>query len=108
METFECETEKTGESVRIALIGELDLASAERLESELRDVAKAGPSELVIDLRRLQFLDSNGLRVLSEANERAQEEGHALRVVRGPRAVQRVFEITGLAERFDLVDEEPA
>ncbi|MBA2506876.1 MAG: STAS domain-containing protein [Thermoleophilaceae bacterium] len=107
MDTFQWETEKSGDSIRVALIGELDLASTEALESELRDLEETGPSELVLDLRRLKFLDSTGLRVLSGANKRAQEGGHAFRIVKGPEAVQRVFDITGLSDHFELVDEEP-
>ena len=104
---LEIDTEKVGGSVRVALSGELDLASTERFDSELQGLAEASPEEIVVDLRRLTFLDSTGLRVLGNANARAQRGGHAFRIVKGPQTVQRVFEITGLEEHFEFVDAEP-
>jgi anti-anti-sigma factor len=60
---------------------------------------------VLLDLSKLTFLDSTGLRCVVRADERAREEGRRLVVVKGPEAVQRVFEITRLQERLELVDD---
>jgi anti-anti-sigma factor len=60
---------------------------------------------LVLDLSDLTFLDSTGLRTVVTADERARESGRRLVVVRGPDAVQRVFAITRLEERLEMVDD---
>ena len=65
----------------------------------------AGPKIVLLDLSKLTFLDSTGLRCVVRADERAREEGRRLVVVKGPEAVQRVFEITRLQERLELVDD---
>lgn len=104
MEIFQWHTEAREGGVTVSLIGELDLAAADGLDQELKRVEATSPDEIVVDLRRLRFLDSTGLRILTAANRRAQEAGVALRVVRGPGPVQRVFEITGLDAHFQLVD----
>ena len=60
----------------------------------------------MLDLRRLNFLDSTGLRVVASADARARDEGRRLVIVKGPPAVQRVFELTRLDEHFELVEDE--
>jgi anti-anti-sigma factor len=91
--------------VRIALRGELDLSSAPKLQEELRRVEAGSPPVLVLDLSKLVFLDSTGLRCLVTADERAKAEGRRVVIVRGPDPVQRVFSITRLEERLEMVDD---
>ena len=59
----------------------------------------------MVDLSKLSFLDSTGLRCIVTADERAREEGRRIVIVRGPDAVQRVFAITRLDERLEMVDD---
>ena len=59
----------------------------------------------MVDLSKLTFLDSTGLRCIVTADERAREEGRRIVIVRGPDAVQRVFSITRLEERLEMVDD---
>lgn len=73
---------------------ELDIATVERFELALRSALAAEPEMLVVDLRDLEFLDSTGLRAILEADQKATREGLRLALVRGPRAVHRVFELT--------------
>ena len=91
--------------VQIALRGELDLSSAAKLQEELRRVEATSPPVLVLDLSKLVFLDSTGLRCLVTADERARAEGRRVVIVRGPDPVQRVFSITRLEERLEMVDD---
>jgi anti-anti-sigma factor len=59
----------------------------------------------VIDLRGLEFMDSTGLRTLVSADQRARNAGRRLAIVRGPEAVDRIFNVTRLDERLELVDD---
>ena len=98
----------TDETVAIALDGELDMSTMAVLEQELQRAERKEPSTLVLDLRRLTFLDSTGLRMLIETDQRARRDGRHLMVVRGPELVDRVFAVTLLDRRLDIVDEPPA
>ena len=89
----------------VVLIGELDLSTIDRLEQELARVEAAGSATVALDLTRLTFLDSSGLRVIVSADQRARRENRRFVVVRGPDTVQRVFSITRLDEQLDLVDD---
>ena len=105
MEILEVTTQDSGGQVTISLKGELDLSSVGKVQEELRRVEAEGPAVLVLDLSNLTFLDSTGLRTVVTADERARENGRRLVVVRGPDAVQRVFAITRLEERLEMVDD---
>lgn len=82
----------------IALYGELDIASAEEAEQELRRAEASSANELVIDLGGLRFIDSTGIRLVFGAHARAQDSGTALSLLPGPPSVQRTFEVCGLVE----------
>ena len=88
----------------IALEGELDIAGVPAVERELERAEAAGASTVVLDLRRLRFIDTSGLRVVVVAHRR---RAGRLAVVRGSHAVQRVFEVCGLAQQLPFVDETP-
>jgi anti-anti-sigma factor len=95
-------SEREGEAHVIELIGELDLDGAPRLEAELRRVEDSDAEAIVVDLGQLEFIDSTGIRLLVMASERCQPGRFSL--LRGPKQVHRVFEITDLADRLPFAD----
>jgi anti-anti-sigma factor len=96
-----------GGAVRVALRGELDLEHAYTFDEEMRRVEGARPSCVVLDLRRLSFLDSSGLARLLAANRRARRERRRLLLIRSV-PVQRLMAITAVGEQFETVSEVPA
>jgi anti-anti-sigma factor len=101
---LEVDTREEQGAVHLALIGELDLSTVEQVEEELRKVEDGGFETVVLDLSSLSFLDSTGLRTIVTADQRARRSGHRLAIVRGPDTVHRVFTITRLDERLDMVE----
>jgi anti-sigma B factor antagonist len=88
----------------IALSGELDLASSGALEDELARVATSGVTQIVVDLRDLEFMDSTGLSTLVKAHQRAEVAGQQFGLVRGPQQVQRLLSLTGVEDRLRFGD----
>jgi anti-sigma B factor antagonist len=105
VEILDVSTEDRDGLVHVALVGELDLSTVAKVQEELRRVEVNSPATLVVDLSKLTFLDSTGLRCIVTADERAREEGRRIVIVRGPDAVQRVFAITRLDDRLEMVDD---
>jgi anti-sigma B factor antagonist len=103
MTLLELTTDMNGTAVRLALAGELDIASAERVEKELQRIELDGPATIVLDLRALTFLDSTGLRIIVAADARAREHSRRVVVIQGPDAVQRILHMTRLDERLEIV-----
>lgn len=104
---FSVEVHDEDRAVVIEVTGELDLASSPALEEELQRAAASSTPLVIVDLRRLEFMDSTGLSVLVKAHQRAIDNGQRLGIVRGPQQVERLLNLTGVAERLTIV-EEPA
>ena len=105
MEILDVSSEDRNGLVHVALAGELDLSTVAKVQEELRRVEANAPATVVVDLSKLTFLDSTGLRCIVTADERARGEGRRIVIVRGPDAVQRVFTITKLDDRLEMVDD---
>lgn len=93
-------------AVRVALAGELDIASVPWIDGVLR-TAQSEAEVVVLDLRALQFMDCSGAHLILAADRRAELAGCRLLVVRGPAQVSRLFELAGLDRRLTVVDEPP-
>jgi anti-anti-sigma factor len=95
---------RDGDTQVVVLEGELDLATVEEVERELERAACTDARLIVVDLRELEFMACIGLRAIFVAHKR---EAGRLILVRGPRCVQQVFEISGLIRLLAFVDEPP-
>jgi len=96
-------SERRGDAFHVEPSGELDIATAELLEQELRAAEDSDAARIVLDLSGLAFMDSTGLRVVLDANERCGGEADRLRVIAGSPAVERLLDIVGLRERLPLI-----
>lgn len=105
MTILEVASEERDGLVQVSLRGELDLSTVGKVDDELQRWEGSQAGVVLLDLSKLTFLDSTGLRCVVRADERAREDGRRLVVIKGPEAVQRVFEITRLEERLELVDD---
>ena len=108
MALLDLKTDEGDAGVRLELTGELDISSAPVLEEALGRIEAGQPSLLLVDLRGLDFMDSTGLRTLVSANQRARTQERRLAIVRGPEQVDRIFSVTRLDERFEIVDDPAA
>ncbi len=94
------------EAQTLALVGELDMANAATLASELENLEASADSEpITLDMRELEFIDSTGIAVLVAAHRRASAKGEGrLRFIRSQATgVQRVMEVTGLEKELPFV-----
>jgi anti-sigma B factor antagonist len=95
-----------GHASVVSLRGEMDIATASKVQSAL-DAAR-GDGALVLDLRAVEFIDTSGLRVLVSERRRAREEGYKFAVVRGSNQVQRLLEIAGFSPGDAMFVDDPA
>jgi anti-anti-sigma factor len=99
--TFEVETEPQGDATwRVRGRGELDVATAARLEAALDPLVAASASLIVLDLSEVSFLDSSGLRTIVRTATSLEDGGGRLVIDGVSPAVSRVLEVTGLLERL--------
>ncbi len=96
-------TERSGDCVRVSVIGDLDLAVRDLFLAEVERAVGPGRTVL-LDLRGVEVIDSVGLSsVVHAARPAAAEEGCRLRVLvsdTGP--VRRMFELALLHLTLDV------
>lgn len=86
----------------IELEGEVDVYTAPQLKQQMISLLESGAKELVVDLTKVDYLDSTALGVLIGGLKRMRErDGNMALVCPSPR-IRRVFEITGLDKIFDI------
>lgn len=93
-----------GDECLIALTGELDLSNSERLRERMEAARNSGVDRVVVDLSRLQFIDSTGLRILLRAEQASRTEAVTLRFVRAGGQVERVMKVAGIDGELSFVD----
>jgi anti-sigma B factor antagonist len=102
--TLEIRRSQDGETLVLALRGELDLGSTSVLERELYDSASERYGHILLDLSQLDFLDSRGLVALMQAQREAEARHKGFSLRPGAFQVQRLFEVTGLSKHFIFED----
>jgi anti-anti-sigma factor len=102
-EQLRIEVSREAERVVLSLDGELDMASAPLLQSAFEEANLASPDVVVLDLRRLRFVDSTGLRIILAARNRCHERGQQLAVTRGSEQVERLLSVTGMDRHLQTV-----
>ena len=89
--------------LRLEVDGEIDVSSAPgMLDSVLCAALADDHRQVVVDLRRVTFIDSTGLAAVLETNRRLRDQGVHLVLVRPSGIVRRLFEMTGLDDVVDL------
>lgn len=97
-------TESTvGGTTTVTVRGEIDLLTAPRLMARLDRLTAAPHPDLVLDLRRMSFIDCAGLGVLCRARNRVAERRGSLRLVTDSTGFRRILRHAGLAGVFEVL-----
>jgi anti-sigma B factor antagonist len=82
----------------VALIGEIDISNAETLGASLDRLIDGETSALVVDLTKLEFMDSSGIAMLLRAAARVD----TIEIRNPSSVVRRIIECTGLGDVLHL------
>ena len=106
---FSLRSERDAGVRRITPVGELDLATVPILQREYRRALEDPAARMiVVDLRRLTFIDSTGIGVLLHMSAECAEADR-LRLINGSPAVERLIELIGVRRRLPVIssDDDP-
>ena len=92
--------ESNGSALTVALEGRLDTTTAPQLEAELRDGLK-DVNDLTIDMSKLVYISSAGLRVLLKAQKVMNKQGK-MTVKNASQEILDIFEVTGFNEILNI------
>lgn len=97
-------TRLLGARAVVAVGGEVDLETASQLGDHALQALREVSPHIVIDITDISFMDSTGLKVLSNIMRRADLAGGSFGLVGASRTVLRLLALTGLDEVFPLYD----
>ncbi|TDB71479.1 STAS domain-containing protein [Micromonospora sp. KC723] len=89
---------RDGGGVCLRLAGELDLSTSGELNETIDRLATQGERHLLLDLSELTFCDSTGIAAFVRGDNRASAAGGWLRLTGASGRVDRVLQVTGLAD----------
>ncbi len=94
--------ERTAGAVVLQPSGRLDSVTAKTFETTLIGKLEAGVSKVVLDLSRLDYISSAGLRVVLIAAKKLKGAGGALVLCDLSPSVREVFEVSGFVSVLDI------
>ena len=89
-------TEESPECHRVAVSGELDMATAPEVRAQLRRSAREA-REIVLDLRDVSFIDSSALSMLIGVDAESRSDGFGFALLAGV-PVRRLIELCDLQD----------
>jgi anti-sigma B factor antagonist len=99
---LDVESGKRGTAAVLTLRGEIDVYTAPRLRQAIIDLVDAGENNIIVDMEKVDFLDSTGLGVLVGGLKRVKTQEGNLSLVATQDKILRIFEITGLNKVFPI------
>ncbi|MBQ7660480.1 MAG: STAS domain-containing protein [Clostridia bacterium] len=90
------EKQLQNDALTVSLEGRLDTTTAPTLEAELKS-ALDGVKSLTLDLEKLEYISSAGLRVLLYAQKQMNIAGE-MKIKNANETVMEIFEVTGFSD----------
>ncbi len=90
--------------VVVAPCGDVDVETVAAVRRILEDLRLSGWAHVVLDTRRISFIDSSGLRMLLEEHRAGAAPERSFAIVPGSRAVARALAVSGLSGYFTCAE----
>ena len=88
----------------VVIVGEINLSQTSRFQEELSDVLTEKPTQVILDLAGVSYMDSSGIASLVKMLSRARAAGATMHLVGASARIRSLFEITRLDNVFDIRD----
>ncbi|HEY2220548.1 STAS domain-containing protein [Actinomycetospora sp.] len=90
----------------LVLHGDLDIDTLAVAQDAVTAAERQAPPVLVLDLSRLGYVDSSGVRLVLLARQVADDADRRLAVRLGHGSPRRVFDMLGITERLEVLDDD--
>ena len=101
MSMLSIEKKREGNKLTAAPVGRIDVMTAPRFESEILSDLE-GVTELVLDLKGLEYISSAGLRVVASLHKTMKAGKGKLTVCSPSESIIDIFTATGLMDYLDI------
>jgi anti-sigma B factor antagonist len=100
------ETREVADRTVVTVGGEIDVYTAPKLRDKITELVNGGHHDLLIDMEKVEFLDSTGLGVLVGGLKKVRAEDGSMELICSQDRLLKIFRITGLAKVFTIHDSE--
>ncbi len=94
------------EGTVVRLEGEIDLNRSPAFHESLLDICEDHPKRLIVNLSKVDYIDSSGVGALVDAYRRLKRDGAQMILVAPSERVQGILEITRLDQFFQIAQTE--
>ncbi|MFM2093265.1 MAG: hypothetical protein RIS70_389 [Planctomycetota bacterium] len=101
---MECQVTKESGIDVLTLTGRMDAVTSPTFEKCVRDLAEGGVTRLIVNLEKLEYISSAGLRVFIVAGKLLDSKGGAMRFAAPQGLVKSVFQVSNFASLFTISD----
>jgi anti-sigma B factor antagonist len=98
---MDVDIELTDSQARVVVAGEVDAHTSAELEQGFQRALASGATTVIVDVAKMSFIDSSGLRVLVQTRKRLVDAGGSLELRQPSDTVVRLLELTGLQELLE-------
>lgn len=103
---------RAGDELIVSSVGRVDESTWEEFGAQLahgvEQAAELGLSALIIDLSRIKYMSSRGLRVLAQARQRGTSAGVSIRLASPNEVMREILAISRYDRLFDVDDALPS
>ena len=92
----------------LSLSGRLDAYSATEVEKKLDSLIESGQNRLVVNLEKLEYISSSGLRVFLSALKKSKKGQGDIKLACMKPFIKEVFDIAGFSQLFNIFDTQEA
>lgn len=85
-----------------ALSGRLDTAASEQFAKDVKPLMEQAHRHIELDLARLEYISSSGLRILLTLLKQVHSKGGKLTIRNLTEGIREVFTLTGFFRIFDI------
>ena len=100
------ETREVADRTVVTVGGEIDVYTAPKLRDKITELVNAGHHDLLVDMEKVEFLDSTGLGVLVGGLKKVRAQQGSMELICSQDRLLKIFRITGLAKVFTIHDSE--
>ena len=101
-EDCQVDVERQQNTAYVRVSGSLDVDGGQALNAALAQLPGEDETEILVDLRGLEFVDSAGLRVLLEHQLRSQKKGFGFALIAPRGHPQKVFDMTNIGQVIEV------
>ena len=95
---------KVAKGLIVSIIGRLDAVSVREFDKEMDELIKKGESNFILDLSRLDYISSAGLRSILSTSKRLKENKGTMTLCGLQGGVKEAFDISGFSSIFTIYE----